>query len=354
MSEDSGSGVTDNVAGETMTDAKTNVSSKPASKINPIARPKKTPQIKPYSLLNLKSPTYDSSNQLNKGFDPNHKFENYGHGLNAKVRLEQQQQPLRKQITTRSPGSAGAAAAAVNVLKKSDVSEKPKRVEEDAAEDDSSDLEEEENVQAKPTPKITVNKKSPNIKPFNMMSLKSPTYDSSNQLNKAFDGEQHGKVKPLSLGAQMMRKKIHQRPNSNAPKKQFVQSQPASASKKEEEVKAKPVISDVPKLDPNSLNRPKPKFPFSLKNLKSPTYDSSTLLNQAFDPNHKFEDYAHGTTDKVELKKKEIERQELKKQVTSRSDASATSPRSDISSVDSIPISPVTDVSSPSENANKS
>jgi len=301
--------------------------------------------------LNLKSPTYDSSNQLNKGFDPNHKFENYGHGLNAKVRLEHQQQPLRKQITTRSPGSAGAAA--VNVLKKSDISEKPKRVEEDAAEDDSSDLEEEENVQAKPTPKITVNKKSPNIKPFNMMSLKSPTYDSSNQLNKAFDGEQHGQVKPLSLGAQMMRKKIHKRPNS-APKKQFVQSQPASASKKEEEVKAKPVISDVPKLDPNSLNRPKPKFPFSLKNLKSPTYDSSTLLNQAFDPNHKFEDYAHGTTDKVELKKKEIERQELKKQVTSRSDASATSPRSDISSVDSIPISPITDVSSPSESANKS
>jgi len=340
MSEDSGS-----VAGESTDVKKSNDSSKP------IARPKKTPQIKPFSLLNLKSPTYDSSNQLNKGFDPNHKFEHYGHGLNAKVRLEQIQQPLRKQIATRSPGSAGAA---VNVLKKSDVSEKPKKVEEDAAEDDSSDLEEEEEVQAKPIPKLTVNKKSPKIKAFNMMSLKSPTYDSSNQLNKAFDGEQHGKVKPLSLGAQMMRKKIHQRPNSNAPKKQFVQSQPASASKKEEEVKAKPVATDVPKLDPKSLNRPKPKFPFSLKNLKSPTYDSSTLLNQAFDPNHKFEDYAHGTTDKVELKKKEIERQELKKQVTSRSDASATSPRSDISSVDSIPISPVTDVSSPSENTNNS
>jgi len=346
MSEDSG--VTDNVAGETTVGAKKNGSSKP------IVRPKKTPQIKPYSLLNLKSPTYDSSNQLNKGLDPNHKFENYGHGLNAKVRLEQPQQPLRTQITTRSPGSAGAT---VDVLEKSDVSEKPKNAEEDAAEEESSDLEidedEEEEVQAKPIPKMTINKKSPQIKPYSLMSLKSPTYDSSNQLNKAFEAEHHGKPKPLSLGAQMMRKKIHQRPSSQAPKKQFMQSQPASsASKKEEEVQAKPVIAAPPKLDPKSLQRPK--FPFSLKNLKSPTYDSSTLLNQAFDPNHKFEDYAHGTIDKVELKKQEMERQELRKKVTSRSDASATSPRSDISSTDSIPVSPIPDVSSTSEDAERS
>jgi len=69
---------------------------------------KKSPAIKPFNLRNLKSPKYDSSNQLNKGFDPNHKYDHYGHGPHSNVRtnINQRTSPVvSKKVEPKSDNS---------------------------------------------------------------------------------------------------------------------------------------------------------------------------------------------------------------------------------------------------------
>jgi len=295
----------------------------------------KSALIKPFNLHNLKNPAYDSSNLLNQAFDPNHKLENYGHGSHSKAILSKKQmqnpgvQAMRKQINHRTNPKF--------VITSPKVSEKANaKVVDDKKE-------EEEEVEAKaeplvpPTQKLKVNKKSPTIKPFDMRKMKSPTYDSSNALNMAFTDKPRGRVplrKQSNPREQMMMKKIAM---AGGPSK-FVLSPASAPSKdekqkkeKEEEIEAKE--PEPPKVDKLHVVMKKP---FNLRTLKSPTYDSSTLLNQAFNPSYKFEDYAHEQPEKVSVKTglglqmQGAERIPLKKQVTTRS-AASPSAGSDVS-----------------------
>lgn len=292
-------------------------SDKPIPQKKPINKmqQKKTPSIKPFNLRNLKSPKYDSSNQLNKGFDPNHKFDHYGHGPHSNVRtnINPRTSPVvSKKVEPKSD----------NLKKATPITSPVEAVKKKA-----------------PAPKII--KKKPRMKPFNMMSLKSPTYDSSNQLNKSldpnhkFDDYAHGSKEKVEVsqeqqseGTQMIRKQITNRSGASTggglPKK-FVLSPTSPESKQEADEEEVTAVEKVQLNEPKNPSIPitkKMKKPFALQSLKSPTYDSSTLLNQAFDPSHDVNDYAHVQADKVAVKKQQqqgMEVKALRKQVTSRS-----------------------------------
>jgi len=306
---------------------------------NPVAhRPLKAPTARPlpFHMRQLKSPTYDSSKNLNLSMDAGHNPQKYVHKLHKTVSVDTGKDAIQKINASRRYDLSIQAAAADGSMDSI------------SSDFDNSTSDQLDDLSQKQKP-------SASVLPFNMRNLKSPTYDSSTQLSHAFDPDHdvdnyhHGpdntnvalkRKKATSPPMQAMRKQITQRnkikmsedsspePTSTSPELETEPTSPDDSqpyddekddpfdiSDEEEEKKEEASIPKKPKASSNVLpihanvprakSAPVRKKPFDMNSLKSPTYDSSTQLSQAFDPRHSFQKYKHGQdrSVKVETKK---------------------------------------------------